>query len=76
MLTEMRIDLAKLDAESTNLDLIVRPSCALHDAIWKIASKISGPVLHAIANALPETRLCTREIPFWVPVQDDILVRR
>lgn len=51
----MRINLAELDAEPSNLDLVVRSSRTLDEAIRPVPSQIASAV-HAIPNSAPVRR--------------------
>jgi hypothetical protein len=59
MLREVHIDLTKLDAESTYLDLRVNAACTLNTPIWASAAQITRPI-DAISWSLVKLspRLC------------------
>jgi hypothetical protein len=65
MLTQMCVDFTKLNAESTDLNLIIRTSRALHNTIGEVSPKVSRAI-HAIADAFPVPRLNTSEEALWV----------
>jgi hypothetical protein len=65
MLTHMCVDFAELNAEATNLNLVICTSCALHNAIRQVSPEVSRAI-HAIADALPIPRLHTSEATLWV----------
>lgn len=78
---EVGVDLAELDTEPSDLDLIVGPPRALDRPVGEVASQVPRPV-HPVPHALPELarrRTLHRVLPRNVgaePVLDELLRRR